>query len=71
VFNRACTQRFAAGCANVVAIERAGTLRHDAPTAIDYPFILRGSKGPIEDREPAQLDARACAVGWPGACGHP
>ena len=28
------------------------TLRHDDPTAADYRFILRGSKGPIGDREP-------------------
>ena len=43
-------------------------LRHDAPTAADYRFILRGSKGPIEDLEPAELYARACELGWPGAC---
>jgi hypothetical protein len=43
--------------------------RHDVPTAQDYRFVLRGSKGPIEDREPAQLYARACALRWPGTCG--
>ncbi len=47
----------------------ADTFRHDAPTALDYRFILRGSKGPIPDREPAQLYARACVLGWPAPAG--
>jgi hypothetical protein len=68
-FDRACALQFAAGCDNAVAISRGGTFRHDAPTALDYRFILRGSKGPIQDQDPAQLYARACALGWPGACG--
>jgi len=68
-FDRACTLQFAAGCDNGLAITTGGTFRRDAPTAADYRFILRGSKGPIEDREPAQLYARACALGWPGTCG--
>jgi len=67
-FSRACTLQFAAGCDNAVAIANAGALRHDAPTAADYRFILRGSKGPIENLEPAELYARACELGWPGAC---
>ena len=68
-FDRACTLQFAAGCDNGLAITTGGTSRRDAPTAADYRFILRGSKGPIEDREPAQLYSRACALGWPGTCG--
>ena len=43
--------------------------RRDAPTLADYRFILRGSKGPFPDLEPAQLYARACVQGWPGTCG--
>ena len=70
-FGRACTLQFAAGCDNAVAIARgAGTFRHDAPTALDYRFILRGSKGPIPDQEPAELYARACELGWPNTCGR-
>jgi hypothetical protein len=68
-FERACTLRFAAGCENAAAIARSGMFRHDDPTAADYPFILRGSKGPGSDRAPAELYARACEVGWPSACG--
>jgi hypothetical protein len=68
-FDRACTLQFAAGCANATALANARSLRHDAPTAADYRFILRGSKGPLDDREPAELYARACELGWPSACG--
>jgi hypothetical protein len=69
VFERACGLRFSAACDNAVALTSAGTLRHDRPTAADYRFILKGSKGPIQDREPARLYARACTLGWPDACG--
>jgi hypothetical protein len=68
-FERACTLRFSAGCDNAVAITQGNMFRRDAPTVADYPFILRGSKGPFPDRAPAQLYARACVQGWPEACG--
>ena len=69
-FNRACTLQFAAACDNVAAIANGRALRRDEPTAADYRFILRGSKGPIGDVEPAELYARACELGWPGSCGR-
>ena len=69
-FNRACTLQFAAACGNATALATAGPLRHDAPTALDYRFILRGSKGPIQDQRPARLYARACELGWPETCGR-
>jgi hypothetical protein len=69
LFDRACALKFNAGCDNAVALKSTGMFRRDAPTADDYRFVLRGSKGPIEDREPAHLYARACASGWPGTCG--
>jgi hypothetical protein len=68
-FERACQLRFSAGCDNSVAIKEGDMFRRDAPTLADYPFILRGSKGPFPDREPGQLYARACVQGWPGTCG--
>jgi hypothetical protein len=68
-FNRACTLQFAAGCDNAVTIANGRALRHDAPTARDYRVILRGSKAPIGDVVPEELYARACELGWPGACG--
>jgi hypothetical protein len=67
-FDRACGLRFSAGCDNTAALEKGGSFRRDAPALADYPFVLRGSKGPIPDREPAQLYARACDQGWPGTC---
>ena len=69
-FRRACTLQFAAACDNAAALATAGPLRHAAPTALDYRFILRGSKGPIEDQRPARLYARACELGWPDTCGR-
>jgi hypothetical protein len=68
VFERACGLRFSAGCDNAGAITRGDMFRRDAPTVADYQFILRGSKGPFPDQEPAQLYARACVQGWPGTC---
>jgi hypothetical protein len=76
VFERACDLRFSAGCDNASApqapqapqVPQAPKFRREAPTIADYRFILRGSKGPIPDREPAQLYARACDQGWPGTC---
>jgi hypothetical protein len=68
-FRRACSQQFKAACDNAAALAGGRRpLRHDAPTAADYRFILRGSKGPIGDVEPEKLYARACALGWPGTC---
>ncbi|HVY64590.1 MAG TPA: hypothetical protein VHH11_07200 [Gammaproteobacteria bacterium] len=69
-FNRACTLQSAAGCDNAAALARSGALRRDAPTAADLRFILRGSKGPMPDRSPRQLYARACELGWPDTCGR-
>ena len=67
-FERACELRFSAGCDNTVAMTKGAMFRRDTPTVDDYRFVLRGSKGPIRDREPAQLYARACDQGWPGTC---
>jgi hypothetical protein len=69
VFERACGLRFSAGCDNTSAMTQGDMFRRAAPTVADYRFILRGSKGPFLDREPAQLNARACVQGWPGTCG--
>jgi hypothetical protein len=68
VFQRACDLRFSAGCDNAAALEKGRVFRHDPPTVADYQFILRGSKGPLRDRQPEPLYARACEHGWPGTC---
>ncbi len=69
-FERACTLQFAAACDNAKALGTAGTLRHDPPTLADYRIILRGSKGPLKDTDAGRLLERACAIGWPSACGR-
>jgi hypothetical protein len=67
-FDRACKLGFSAGCDNTSALTRGDMFRREAPTTADYRFVLRGSKGPLQDLEPAQLYARACQQGWPGTC---
>jgi hypothetical protein len=67
-FERACAMRFAAACDNAVAVANGRALRRAAPTAADYRLILRGSKGPIETLNPAELYTRACELGWPAGC---
>jgi hypothetical protein len=73
-FERACVLGFAAGCGNARAVADAGPgdLRHSVPTARDYRYILRGSKGPfkapLKEGDPARLYALACEAGWPESC---
>ena len=68
-FERGCSLGFAPACGNA---SRARTEREAferaPPTLADYPIVLRGSKGPITDRTPSVLQARACEQGWPGTC---
>jgi len=42
--------------------------KRSVPPIEDLPVVLRGSKGPITDRDPASLRARACAQGWADMC---
>lgn len=67
-FARACTLGFETGCDNRQAVERGGAIRRRDPTPADYPIIVKGSKGPITDADPAELAARACEIGFPGSC---
>lgn len=64
-----CELGFPASCVNQERMKSGVTgLVSVPPTLDDYPILLRGSKGPISDRTPASLDARACAQGWPDTC---
>jgi len=68
-FHRSCELGVAEGCHNVVTLQkREGEFARNQPTLDDYPIILRGSKGEIREREPAQLYALACREGWAEAC---
>jgi hypothetical protein len=46
-----------------------GNFAAPPPSVEDFPIILRGSKGEIREREPAELYALACKEGWPNTCG--
>ena len=68
-FQRGCELGFEAACGNYRAMFDGGNaLERAPPTVEDYPVVLRGSKGEIDDRQPAALYARACRQGWVGAC---
>ena len=71
-FQRGCRFGFPASCTNRDRLSGgARTFERGAPTLDDYPIILRGTKGPIDDRTPSTLYARACEQGWPDACARP
>jgi hypothetical protein len=70
-FERGCRLGFVPACRNAArAPNGSATFERAPPTLADYPIVLRGSKGPMTDRTPAALTARACAQGWPGTCGR-
>ena len=63
-----CRLGFTAACANRDRLAAGTTLAGAPPTPDDLRVVLRGSKAPITDRQPAALYARACEQGWPGMC---
>jgi hypothetical protein len=68
---RGCDLGFLTGCANAERVAAGvGMLQRAPPALDDYPIVLRGTKGPITDRTPSLLYARACSQGWPDACAH-
>jgi hypothetical protein len=72
-FDRACALQSAPGCENArtMAVGGADMLRRGGPTPADYEFILKGSKGPLRDTDPAKRAVRACEIGWTDACTKP
>lgn len=71
-FQRACRLGFAPGCTNAQhpAPAVAAFARGD-PLPADLPIVLRGTKPPLRGWSRTALSARACAQGWPDACGAP
>ena len=70
---RGCDLGFEPACQNLTRLaSRLGPFELDQapPTLEDYPIVLRGTKGPIRDRSPAALYARACSQGWADTCGR-
>ena len=68
---RGCALGFQSACENFSRLVQTAPLQHAAPRIEDYPYILRGSKGPITERDPAALYALACKQGWPDTCRVP
>jgi len=69
-FQRACQLGFAPGCANASpAAGATASPTRGAPLPADLPIVLRGTKPPLRGWPETALQARACAQGWPGACG--
>jgi len=70
-FRRGCDLGLAAACRNLTTLAAgAGVFVRQRPSLGDYPILLRGSKGPIGEREPRALYALACSQGWPDTCGR-
>ncbi len=70
LFNRACSEGFAAGCENQELFS-SGTrdLRHGDPRVEDYFLILSEGKGPLRGQTPLQILTKACNQGWMAGCG--
>ena len=66
---RGCELGFQPACANAAGLTSGGPRVTASPPLEDLPMLLRGSKGPITDRSPASLYARACDQGWLDSCG--
>lgn len=71
-FDRACALGLTEGCANVLRIVTGETTFAEAPPPLaELPIVLRGSKGPVVEREPEALHALGCRRGWVSMCGGP
>ena len=68
-FERGCKLGFVPACRNAGRMASdTRTFERAPPTLTDYPIVLRGGKGPITDRTPSALMARACKQGWADTC---
>lgn len=68
-FQRACDLGFTPGCENVIRMTAGqDVFAQEPPPLEDLPIVIRGSKGPVEERDPEALYALACERGWEHAC---
>ena len=64
-FERACRLGFVPGCANLEALaDGTMELGRAPPPVAELPVVLRGSKGPVTERDPEALRALGCERGW-------
>lgn len=69
-FDQGCALGFGPACGNRGRpVGAPGPFDRAPPGLDDWPVVLRGSKGPVADRTPGALLARACRQGWPDTCG--
>ncbi|HEY2382188.1 MAG TPA: hypothetical protein VGK48_13505 [Terriglobia bacterium] len=68
-FMRGCDLNSPPACRNLVELKSGENGFTTAPPKLDdYPIILRGSKGPVRERDAPALYALACREGWQAAC---
>jgi hypothetical protein len=67
-FKRGCDLGFEPACRNLNRSPNELPAR-DKPPVADLPNLLRGTKPPLRERDPAKLYALACEQGWTGFCG--
>lgn len=67
-WQRGCELGFQPACANVDGGVANGMPATGPPTMGDLPVLVRGSKAPVLERQPAVLRQRACEAGWASAC---
>ena len=68
-FEHACARGFEPGCVNLQTILAGGgagtaALVRERPPPSEMPLVLRGSKGPVTERDFTALVALACQRGW-------
>lgn len=67
-FRRACALGFEPGCENVRRSGPSAALARAGPTDADLPIVLRGTKPPLDERDPERLHALGCEQGWTEMC---
>lgn len=68
-FRRGCNLGFAPACMNLQRPPNAADLALRAePPWRELPNVLRGTKPPLRERDPAKLYALACVQGWVELC---
>ncbi len=66
---RGCELEFPEACANLSRLGTTTSLVHGDLRPPDLPILVRGSKGPVVERDLGVLYGRACEIGFP-ACGR-
>lgn len=69
---RSCRLEYGPGCENLQGLasgderlaQGAGAFQRGEPPPREMPILLRGSKGPVTERDPEALRALGCERGW-------